>query len=304
MKDVIIIGGGPAGMSAALYCQHAGLSVGLTEASVCGGQLASTSSIENYPGILRSGGYELAEIMLKQIVSCGIEPTYDKVQRIEKVTGGFRVCGSIGEYLGRSVIIANGVKRREAGFEGETEYRGHGVSYCATCDGAFYTGRTVCVIGGGNSALEEALYLAGICDTVYIVHRRDTFRADEKYVTAIRKAKNVRLRMSSVPVRVAGDGKVQNIEIRCVANGKHERLDVDGVFVSVGLIPDNVRFADVLRLTSDGYIEACEDCVTSAEGIFACGDTRSKSVRQITTAVADGTVAAYAVGKYLRMKDE
>ena len=299
-KDVVIIGAGPAGMTAAVYANSGGLSVTLLERSMYGGQMTVSSVIDNYPGAGKVGGYELADAMLRRVEECGIVPVYDDARRIEAAGELFKVTGEASEYFGRCIIIANGVKRREAGFEGERRYTGRGVSYCAVCDGSFYREADVCVIGGGNSALEEALYLSGICRTVYLVHRRESFRGEKKYADAVKKRDNIVKLTAHRPVRVWGDGKVEGIELQDDVKNVPVKLNVKGVFVAVGLVPDNVGFADAVTLTEDGYVLAGEDCKTTAPGIFVCGDSRRKTVRQIVTAVGDGAVAASAVIRYLR----
>lgn len=304
MKDVAIIGAGPAGMTAAIYAHFAGLGVALIEKSVYGGQMAVSSVIENYPGVGRVSGYELSEKMHSQVSECGIEITYDTVRSIEVWGDFFVLYGDRDEYRSRSVIVANGVTRREAGFVGERDYIGRGVSYCAVCDGAFFRGGDVCVIGGGNSALEEALYLSGICRKVYLVHRREAFRAEERYIRELETKHNVEKITSHIPVKVSGDTGVRSLEIKDTASGKARVLDVSGVFVSVGLVPDNVRFLDVLKLTEDGYIISDEDCKTSTSGVFVCGDTRDRKLRQITTAVSDGAIAATRAAEYVRVLEE
>ena len=304
MKDVIIIGAGPAGMTAASYASEGGLSVTLLERGICGGQMAVSSVIDNYPGVGMVSGYELCEMMLRHVEERGIVPVSDAARRIEALPDGFKVTGDADEYYGRCVIIASGVKRREAGFDGERKYVGRGVSYCAVCDGMFFKGAEVCVIGGGNSALEEALYLSGICEKVYLVHRRESFRGEVKYVDAVKKRENIIRMTSHRPIRVWGDSKVEGIELHDDVRDAAVKLSVNGVFVAVGLVPDNVCFADAVKLTEDGYVLAGEDCKTSTRGIFVCGDCRQKTVRQIATAVGDGAVAATSAVRYLREEVE
>ncbi len=299
-NDVVIIGAGPAGMTAAMYANSGGLSVTLLERGMYGGQMTVSSAIDNYPGVGKTSGYELSDMMFRRVEECGIVPAYDTARSIEAVGDYFKVAGDSAEYYGRCVIIANGVKRREAGFDGEQSYTGKGVSYCAVCDGMFYREADVCVIGGGNSALEEALYLSGICKTVYLVHRRETFRGEAKYVDAVKKRDNIVRLTAHRPVRVWGDGKVEGIELYDDVKDGAVKLSVKGVFVAVGLVPDNVCFANAVTLTEDGYVLAGEDCKTETPGIFVCGDSRRKSVRQIATAVGDGAVAASEAIRYLR----
>lgn len=300
MKDVVIIGAGPAGMTAALYANGAGLSTVLIEKSMCGGQMTSTYEIENYPGVGRISGWRLSEMMREQIENVGIGITYGDVKRIEKSEELWRVVTGSDEYVSRAVIIANGVTRRKLGCMGESEFAGRGVSYCATCDGNFFRGKSVCVVGGGNSALEEALYLSGVCEKVWLVHRRGEFRGDEKYVNAVSSKGNIEILYSHEIKEIRGDSKVRAADVQNVVTGKITTLDVSGIFVAIGCVPSNVCFAENVRLTGEGYIDSDETCLTSAKGIFAAGDTRRKHLRQIATAVADGAAASHGAAEYIR----
>lgn len=300
MKDVVIIGAGPAGMTAALYANGAGLSTVIIERSMFGGQMTMTHDIENYPGVERISGWQLAEMMHRQIENVGIGITYGEARRIEQTGCFWRVVTDSGDYTSRTVIVANGVTRRQIGCAGESEFIGRGVSYCATCDGNFFRGKQVCVVGGGNSALEEALYLSGVCDKVWLIHRREEFRGNEKYVQAVKSKGNIEILYSSEVVCIKGDSKVRSADVKSVATGKVTTLDIEGVFVAIGCVPSNVPFAENVRLTEEGYIDSDESCITSASGIFAAGDTRRKHLRQIATAVADGAVASHGAAEYIR----
>ena len=300
MRDVIIIGAGPAGMTAALYANGAGLSTAILEKSVYGGQMTTTSEIENYPGVGRISGWRLAEMMHEQIENVGIGITYGDAKRIEAAGELWRVVTDNDEYLSRAVIIANGVKRRQIGCVGESEFIGRGVSYCATCDGNFFRGKKVCVVGGGNSALEEALYLSGVCEKVWLVHRRGEFRGDDKYVKAVLSKGNIEVLYSHELREIKGEQKVRAADVQNVVTGKITTLDVSGVFVAIGCVPSNVCFAESVRLTEEGYIDSDETCLTNAKGIFAAGDTRRKHLRQIATAVADGAAASHGAAEYIR----
>ena len=299
MKNVVVIGAGPAGMTAALYLSDAGVGVTLIEKGMYGGQMTTTARIANYPGFVDVAGWELSQHMFDQLAAAGVTITADTVTGIEKSGEGFTVKGINGTFSGDAVIIANGVTRRRIGCPGETEFAGRGVSYCAVCDGNFFRGRDVAVIGGGNSALEDAAYLAGICPNVYLIHRRDELRADEKYVRAAKKCENITFMYSHYPERIIGDDRVNGIEIKNLKTGEIKTLDVSGVFVAVGLDADNGGFGSLVDLTENGYIDADESCVTSCPGIFAAGDTRDKKLRQIVTATADGAVAAKQAIEYL-----
>lgn len=299
MKNVVVIGAGPAGMTAALYLSDAGVGVTLIEKGMYGGQMTTTARIANYPGFVDVAGWELSQHMFDQLAAADVTITADTVTGIEKSGEGFTVKGINGSFSGDAVIIANGVTRRRIGCPGETEFAGRGVSYCAVCDGNFFRGRDVAVIGGGNSALEDAAYLAGICPNVYLIHRRDELRADEKYVRAAKKCENITFMYSHYPERIIGDDRVNGIEIKNLKTGEIKTLNVSGVFVAVGLDADNGGFGSLVDLTENGYIDADESCVTSCHGIFAAGDTRDKKLRQIVTATADGAVAAKQAIEYL-----
>jgi len=300
MKDVIIIGAGPAGMTAALYTAGAGLSTVLLEKNMYGGQLISTSRVENYPGVGSVSGYDLAVMMYTQLENTGVALTYGEAMKIESDGGVFRVESTTGVYSARSVIIANGASRRLLGCEGESRFAGRGVSYCAVCDGAFFRCKDVCVVGGGNSAAEEALYLSGVCSHVYLIHRRGSLSAGASYVASVEKTPNITVLNYHVVAEVQGDDRVRRVIIKSVDTDKVTTLDVSAVFVAVGCVPSNGRFSGTVQLSESGYIRAGEDCRTEKTGIFAAGDTREKGTRQIVTAVADGAVAALAAAAYLK----
>ena len=296
MIDIAIIGAGPAGMSAAIYARRAGLSVTVFEGEMCGGQMAYTPEVENYPGFAHISGAELSFSMREQMISLGAELVEAPVTAVT-AKGGYSVT-ALGEvYTAKALIVANGAKRRKLGIPGEDAYGGRGVSYCAVCDGMFFKGKTVAVVGGGNTALEDALYLAGICEKVYLIHRRDTFRAQQLFVDKVQATENLELLYSTVPTEVRGAARVNAL---CVQGADGERvLDVAAVFVAIGLSPENEMFAELVEL-ADGYIRAGDDTHTSRAGIFAAGDTRTKTLRQIVTAAADGAMAATEAEKYVR----
>ncbi len=291
MFDIAIIGAGPAGMSAAVYARRAGLSAVVFEAEMCGGQMILTPEVENYPGIAKISGAELSYSMQEQMLALGAELVESPVTAVRKEENFIITAGE--EYIAKALIIANGAKRRKLGIPGEESYIGRGVSYCAVCDGMFFKGKTVAVIGGGNTALEDAIYLAGICEKVYLIHRRNEFRAQKHLTDKVRDIANIEIITPATPAEIRGDMRVNTL---ILADGRV--LEVAAVFVAIGLLPENELFADLVALT-DGYIQAGDDTHTSCTGVFAAGDTRTKSLRQIVTAAADGAVAATEAEKFV-----
>ena len=301
MYDIIIIGAGPAGMTAALYGARAGMNVLLLEASVSGGQIVTTPEIENYPAIDSVAGWDLAQKMSEQIRNLGVNIITGDVSAItENGDGTKTVVTSSGTFDGKTVVIANGAKRKKIGCAGEEEFLGKGVSYCAVCDGGFFRGKTVAVVGGGNSAIEDALYLAEVCKKVYIINRRSVFRALGRYLDTARGKSNVEFLPPAVVSEIRGDARVTGVTLSPTDGGAEYPLEIDGVFVSIGLAPDNSPFASLVALDETGYIKAGETCETSAHGIYAAGDTRTKPLRQIVTAIADGAVAASRAADHVR----
>ena len=300
MRDVIIIGGGPAGLTAAIYAVRAGLSTLVLEANQLGGQVAVSAEVDNYPAVPHTMGWVLANSMAQQVQAMDVPIQYAQVTALERTEAGFRLRVEGGEDLTcRSVILANGAKRRKLGCPGEEEFLGRGVSYCATCDGAFFKGKDVAVMGGGNTAVEDALYLAGICRSVTLIFRRDRLTAQRKLVEAAEGKENLRLCPRSLVTAVTGGDLVEAVEITGAENGEKRSLPVSALFVAIGLEPDNAPFAPPLALDDYGYILAGEDCKTNVPGVFAAGDSRTKLLRQIVTAVADGAVAAMQAERFL-----
>ena len=300
--DILIIGAGPAGMTAAIYGQRAGYRTLILEEAVLGGQIANTPEVENYPAVGRISGVELGMNLYNQVLEQGAQVEFDGVVSAQLAGPLKTLTTQSGKvYTARAVIIANGAKRRKLGIPGEEAYAGRGVSYCATCDGGFFKGKSTVVVGGGNTALEDALYLANLCTQVHLIHRRDTFRGGKVLVDAVLARENIQVHYDTVPVEVvSADGqKVSGLAVRNVKTGAQELLEAQGVFVAVGLAPDNQLFAGQIELDPAGYIAAGEDCKTNLEGVFAAGDTRTKTVRQIVTAAGDGAVAAAEAGNYL-----
>lgn len=290
MYDIIIIGGGPAGLTAALYSVRSGKKVLLFEKTGYGGQIAKSPLVENYPGIKAVSGTELSENLRSQAESFGCEFLKETV--ISIADGEYKkVVTSKGEYTARAVIFALGTEERKLGLENEEKYVGRGLSYCAYCDGNFFRNREVAVVGGGNTAVQDALYLSEICKKVYLIHRRNEFRAESGLVEKARQTENIELVTDSVPTEIGGAPIVQYLKLKNKVTGEERELSVNGVFAAIGQIPQTKEFSDILPLDEYGYVIAGEDC-TVKDGIYVCGDCRKKEIRQLTTAVSDGTVAA------------
>ena len=301
MYDIIIIGAGPAGMTAALYARRAEKSVLLIEKSSFGGQITHSPRVENYPGFLAMSGNEFAEKLLDQVTTHGADIEFDEVTSVTPFDGGYTVATLGGEFFGKSVILATGSKHRSLGIEREDEFVGEGVSYCAVCDGAFYKGKTVAIIGGGNTALQEAVLLSDGCKKVYVVQNLDFLTGEGALQVAVSKRDNVEVILSSVVTELLGDSEISGIRIRNEKSGEETAITLDGIFVAIGQKPENEPFENVVKLDSYGYITAGENCLPETEhkGIFVAGDCRTKAVRQVTTASADGAVAALAACRYV-----
>lgn len=298
LYDIVIIGGGPAGLTAALYALRAEKSVVVIEKLGLGGQIALSSEVENFPGTPKMSGAEFAANLASQVESLGGCIEYEEV--VEIIDGEIKtVVTDLDRYEGRSVIIATGVMNRRLGAEGEAELIGKGISFCAVCDGSFYKKKTVAVIGGGNTAVEDAVYLADIAEKVYIVHRRDEFRAENRLVRALKQRENIELVLDSTVERFIDNGGLKGIEIVNVKNEEKRIIEIDGAFVAVGQTPQCRIFDGLITLNDGGYIEAGENCRTNVDGIFVAGDCRNKSVRQLTTACSDGSIAALAACEYI-----
>ncbi len=301
MYDIIIVGGGPAGLTAAVYALRAGKTVLVIEKNSFGGQIAFSPKVENIPGTIQISGAAFADQLVEQAMNLGAEVELEKVIKVEKTDGIFKVCTEEeSTYEGRAVILALGVKHRTLGLPGETELIGNGISFCAVCDGAFYTGQDVAMIGGGNSALQEALLLSEVCNKVTVVQNLAFFTGEQKLADALVQKDNVEVIFSTV---VAGyeteNGTLTGLQLRNEETGEASRISVDGAFLAVGLQPENDAFAEYAKLNDWGYFDSGEDCCTATEGIFVAGDCRSKRIRQVVTASADGAVAAMAACRYL-----
>ncbi len=293
MTDIAVIGAGTAGLTAAIYARRAGRSVVVFEGEAPGGQIINTPKVDNFPAMPGISGYEYANKLYEQAQDQGAEFVFDTVRKVEgSYEEGFRLTGEYGSYCeARTLIIATGVKRRQMGIDGEQEYAGRGISYCATCDGAFFKGKTAAVFGGGNTAVEDAIYLAGICSKVYIIHRRLQFRADQALVDELLSYDNVETKLPFTVSGINGRKTLESVTLTSI-DGHEEELATDALFVAIGLIPDNSVFKDLVELDPEGYVIADEDCETSAPGVFAAGDCRVKEIRQLVTAASDGATAA------------
>ncbi|MBE6542486.1 MAG: thioredoxin-disulfide reductase [Ruminococcaceae bacterium] len=303
-KDIIIIGGGPAGYTAAIYAGRAGLSSAVIEKMSPGGQMGITSEIENYPGFERVDGFDLASKMMAQAEAFGAEMMWGEVTAVE-LDGDKKIVILDGERLEcGALMIATGAKPRYLEKPGEQKYSGRGVSYCATCDGMFFKGKTVVVNGGGDTAIEDALYLSNIAEKVYIVHRRDSFRAAASGVNRARAKENIEFVLESTVEEIIGDGEhVTAVILQNVVSGEKTELPCDGIFVAIGRIPETSMFAGQIDLDKSGYIVADETCRTNIEGVYAIGDVRTKPLRQIVTACADGATAMKYAEEYLSSKE-
>ena len=301
MYDIIIIGAGPAGLTAAIYARRAEKSVLIIEKDTFGGQITHSPRVENYPGFLEISGNELADRLIEQVFEQGGMIELDEVTGISGEPGDYTVRGLVKEYKCRAVIIAAGSHHRRLGLEGEERLTGNGVSYCAVCDGAFFRGQSVAVIGGGNSALQDAVLLSEGCEKVYVVQNLAYLTGEEKLQKILLDRPNVEIITSSVVERLVGGNALRSIEILNTENGDRHALAVDGMFVCIGQQPENEPFASVVSLDKRGYITADEGCIPygSPDGIFVAGDCRTKEIRQVTTATADGAVAALAAVKFL-----
>ena len=299
MYDIIIIGAGPAGLTAALYALRADKTVMVLEKETFGGQITFSPKIENYPTVMQMSGNEFAEKMLDQVIAHGASIELACAEKINKTDNGYSVVTDCGEFEGKTVIIAAGSKHRQLGLDRENEFVGEGVSYCAVCDGAFFAGKEVAVIGGGNTALQEAVMLSEYCTKVTVIQNLAFMTGESRLLSNLQKRENVELIYNSLVTELRGNDHLEGIVIKNTENNKTSLLKLDGIFVAIGQKPENEPFTNVTELNSWGYIEASEDCLTSTPGIFVAGDCRSKSVRQITTATADGAVAALAACRYI-----
>lgn len=302
--DVIIIGGGPGGYTAALYCARAGMDTLIIEKLSAGGQMALTSQIDNYPGFDEGiDGFELGEKMQQGAERFGAKTELAEVERVNLSGDKKEIVTSEGTFYSKTVVIATGAIPREIGIDDEAKLVGRGVNYCAACDGMFYKGKTVAVIGGGNSAAGDALLLSKICEKVVIVHRRDTLRAEKIYHTPLLQAKNVEFCWNSTVEAFLYEDKLTGIRVKNKETGEEKEIACDGVFVSIGRSPATALLQGQVDMDGSGYIVADETTKTSQPGVFAVGDVRTKAMRQVITAAADGAVASHFIEEYLAEKE-
>ena len=297
MYDCIVVGGGPAGLTAAIYLKRACKKVAIFEREVFGGQITKATEVENYPGFDRISGMELGNKMKAQAEDLGVECFYDEIIQIEKNGDVFQVITVDKTYESKTVIYAAGTSPRKLGIKEEEKFIGNGVSYCATCDGAFYKDKTVCVVGGGNTAIDDALYLSNICKKVYVIHRRDSFRAEPIKVSSLKEKDNIEFIYNATVEGIMGNDKVEALEI--VVNDKKMEVKTDGVFVAIGTTPNTEILDNFVSLDANGYALSNHELETSVAGLFVAGDVRDKQVKQLTTATSDGTVAATFAIDYL-----
>lgn len=302
MHDIIIVGAGTAGLSAAIYGLRAGKSVLVLEQASYGGQIINTPEIENYPAIQKISGFEFATNLYNQAKNLGAEFAFEKVEGIEDKGQFKEVKTKDKSYEGKAVILATGAKNRSLGVEKEEELVGKGISYCATCDGMFYRGKVVAVNGGGNTAVEDATFLSDYVQKVYVIHRRDEFRADKAEVDRLTSKPNVELVLNSTVKRLESDASGLTGVVVANKDGEERTLKVDGLFVAIGQAPDNQAFSDLVELDGKGYISAGESTLTKTPGIFTAGDCRTKAIRQLATAASDGAVAGLAAVSYINEK--
>ena len=301
MYDIIIIGSGPAGLSAAIYAQRACLDTIVIEKNgISGGQVLNTWEVDNYPGFPGVTGFELSRQFREHANKLGARVVQDEVVQVELSGNVKKVVCEEETYEARCVILASGAHHRTLEVPGEEELRGAGVSYCATCDGAFSRGRTVAVVGGGDAALEDAIFLARMCEKVYIVHRRDKLRGAKRLQERLQALENVEFVWNSETAAIEGNGQVEALRLRQTKTGEERRLDVDGVFIAVGIAPESELYAGQLELDEQGYIRADESGQTSVPGVFAAGDVRTKALRQILTAASDGANCVASAERYLQ----
>ena len=300
MEDIVVIGGGPAGLTAAIYIERAGKHAVVFEGATVGGQIVTAANVVNYPGIKSISGADFALGLYEQAIGLGAEVRFSKVVGIEDKGEKHKLIKTTdGDIECKAVILATGAQNRKLGVDGEDRLLGKGVSYCATCDGNFFKGKDVAVVGGGNTALEDALYLANTSRKVYLIHRRNELRGDASIAEELKKKPNVEFVLEANVTKLLGEAKLEQIEVTKL-DGSKLTLDVSGLFIAVGQVPGNGAFANLITLDNFGYVVAGEDCTTNVPGIFVAGDARTKAVRQLTTAGGDGATAALAAVNYIR----
>ena len=303
IKDILIVGGGTAGMTAALYALRAGNTIEIIENYVHGGQIIVSHEVDNFPAVPNITGADFAIKLFEQVEKLGMQMKYENITELD-LTSDIKVLKtSKNEYYGKTVIIATGSARRTLKVPGETKFSGRGVSYCATCDGAFHKDKPVAVVGGGNTALEDAIFLAKTSSIVYLINRSNEFNGDEILIETAENTPNIKIMHSSQIMEIKGGQTVTGISVMNGSTNQTEELTLGGVFIAVGVLPNSSLFADVIDVNEQGYIIANEDCHTNLDGVFAAGDCRTKTLRQLVTAAADGAVAATEANKYIIKKE-
>lgn len=301
--DVVIIGSGPSGLAAAIYAERAKLkTITIEKQYMSGGQILNTYEVDNYPGLPEINGFDMGQKFRQHAEKLGSQFVKDEVLELEIMDKVKKVHCKKNEFLTKTVIIATGAQHRLLEVKGEKELYGKGVSYCATCDGAFYKDKIVAVVGGGDVALEDAIFLSRLCKKVYLIHRRDEFRGVKILQEKVFSIDNIEIIWDTVVDEICGENEVSSINVSNVKTNEKKSLDVDGVFVAIGIIPNSHIFEKHLQLDDGNYIVATEDCKTSVEGVFVAGDVRTKALRQIVTAVSDGANAITSIEKYLATK--
>ena len=298
MYDVLVIGAGPAGLTAGIYAQRASLKTLILESGVYGGQIINTLDIENYPAAFHISGFDFATNLYNQAKDLGCEINFEKVISFSDNHEYKEVVTDKNTYKAKTVIVATGSINKTLNLEGENRFVGKGISYCATCDGAFYKGKDVLVVGGGNTAIEDALYLSKIAKKVYLVHRRDEFRAENETVKQLKEKENVKFILNSNVIKINGEEKLESVIVKN-KDSEEKEIKIDGLFIAIGRSPETDIFKGILNLNEEGYIIASEDCKTNIEGVFACGDNREKSVRQLVTATSDGANSVRSAIEYI-----
>ncbi len=293
MKDIIIIGAGTAGLTAAIYARRAGKDVLVYEGETYGGQILPTPEIENFPGFKKISGYEFATAIYEQAIELGASFEYDQVTSISgSFEEGFTVKSEFSENQARTIILASGARNRHLNLPLEEKFLGRGISYCATCDGAFFKGKTVAVNGGGNTAFEDAIYLSNLCSKVYLIHRRDGFRAEQALVDKAKSISNIEFLTNRTVSALNGTTQLESVILESTVGEPASELVTDGLFVAIGQTPSSDYLNGFVEIDAAGYVVAGEDCKTSVKGVFAAGDGRTKALRQLTTAASDGAVSA------------
>ena len=303
MYDIIIIGAGPAGLTAAIYAKRASKKVLVLEAKSYGGSIINTLDIENYPVEAHISGFDFATKLYNQAKELNAEIKFEKVIEIKNNGKEKEVITSKNTYTSKVIIIATGSENRKLNLPGEASLIGKGISYCATCDGAFYKNKKVAVVGGGNTALEDTLYLSNVADTVYLIHRKNEFRADDVTLSRLKEKNNIKVIYNSTIAKLNADNFLKSIEVTN-EEGTIKIINIDGLFIAIGRIPQNETFKNIIKLDSSGYVESNEDCHTNIEGIYVAGDNRKKSLRQLVTATSDGAIAASEAIKYINNKEK